>query len=159
MRVFALFVLLTTGSAVSAGPDRLLPFDEKAHSSVLAQNKGTIVLIDFWATWCAPCLTELPQLVALEKKLAGKGFRLITVSADEPEDKEAALKFLQEHSVTNPAYLKQVADDDKFINFIDKKWSGALPGLFLYDRNGKLARSFIGETGMSTLEKAIQGLP
>jgi thiol-disulfide isomerase/thioredoxin len=146
------------GSAAAAGPDRLLEFDERVHSSVLAAHKGKVLLIDFWATWCAPCLEELPQLVALERKLAGKGFRLVTVSADEIEDKAAALEFLQKHNVNAPAYLKQVEDDDKFINSVDSKWSGALPGLFLYDRSGKLVRSFIGETEISTIEKAIQDL-
>lgn len=157
MKLVAACVLLL-GSALAAGPDNLLPFDEKIHKQVLQENKGTVVLIDFWATWCAPCLAELPQLATLEKKLAGKGFRLITVSADDPDDKASALKFLQKHGVNGPRFLKQVDDDDKFINYIDKKWSGALPGLFLYDRTGKLNRSFIGETEMFTLEKAISAL-
>ena len=155
---FLTVLLVSAGSVLAAGPDRLLQFDEKVHSSIIAGNQGKVLLIDFWATWCAPCLEELPQLVALERKLAGKDFRLITVSADEVEDNAAALKVLQKHNVNPPAYLKQVVDDDKFINFVDKKWSGALPGLFLYDRNGKLVRSFVGEAEMSTVEKAIMDL-
>jgi thiol-disulfide isomerase/thioredoxin len=155
---FLAALLFLAGSAVAAGPGQLLPFDERVHSQVLAGNKGNVVLIDFWATWCAPCLEELPQLVALEARLRPKGFRLITVSADDPSDRAAALKLLAKHNVSGPAYLKQVVDDDKFINTVDKKWSGALPGLFLYDRSGKLVRSFIGEMEMATVEKAIRAL-
>lgn len=154
----AVAIALLAGSVLAAGPGELLPFDEKVHAGVLNERKGNVVLIDFWATWCAPCLVELPRLVALERKLRDKGFRLLTVSADDVADKAAALKFLRKHSAPDPVYLKEVKDDDKFINFVDKKWSGALPGLFLYDRTGKLVRSFIGETEMSTLEKAIRPL-
>jgi hypothetical protein len=55
-------------------------------------------------------------------------------------------------------YLKQADDDDHFINAIDPKWSGALPALFLYDKSGHKVRSFIGETDMAALERAIQKL-
>ncbi|MCW5982971.1 MAG: TlpA family protein disulfide reductase [Bryobacteraceae bacterium] len=151
-------LLLLAGSAWPAGPARLLPYDEKVHAAVLSEHKGSVVLIDFWATWCAPCLAELPQLVALETKLRGKGFRLVSVSADDPSDEAAALQFLQKHNAPPPAYLKRVADDDRFIGFIDPKWSGALPALFLYGRNGRLVRSFVGETEISTIEKAIRAL-
>jgi len=47
-------------------------------------------------------------------------------------------------------------DDDKFINSVDPKWSGALPALFLYDRQGKLVKSFIGETELAVIEAAIR---
>lgn len=151
-------LILLTGSAVWAGPDQLLSFDETVHRELLAESKGKVLLMDFWATWCAPCRAEMPLLVAMERKLRSKGFRLITVSADDPEEEADALKFLQEHNVPAPAYLKNVDDDDRFINAIDPNWSGALPALLLYDRDSKLARRFIGETDMEALEKAIRPL-
>lgn len=100
----------------------------------------------------------MPLLVALHRKYEAKGLRLVTVSADEEEDRAAALRFLQQHKVSPPAYLKKVADDDRFITFVDKNWSGALPALFLYDRQGRLVKSFIGEADMKAVEKAILGL-
>jgi hypothetical protein len=57
--------------------------------------------------------------------------------------------------VQGPAYIEQAADDDRFIDAIDPKWGGALPALFLYDRAGHKVRSFIGETDMATLERAV----
>ncbi len=148
--------LILAGSAVAAGPTGLVSLDEQVHREILAKNRGNVLLVDFWATWCAPCREEIPHLVALEKKLRGRGLRLITVSADEPEDRDAALEFLQAHGVPDPAYLKNVEDDDAFINAIDKDWSGALPALFLYDRKGKLVRKFIGETKVDVLERAVR---
>jgi len=121
-------------------------------------ESGVPVLVDFWATWCAPCREEMPLLVQLERKHRGTGLRMVTVSCDESEDQLKARQFLAQHQAPQPAYLKRVTEDEKFINFVDGKWSGALPALFLYDRNGRLARSFIGETDIAVLDQAIRKL-
>ncbi len=163
MRVPAVFsIVALTGlgvlAAAAAGPARLEPYDAARHREVLAGNRGKVVLFDFWATWCAPCRAEMPLLVELERKLRGRGFRLITVSADEPEEKQQALEFLRRHGVPEPAFIKDVEDDDAFINAVNPDWSGALPALFLYDRNGKLAKTWIGETEIAEIEKAVRSL-
>ncbi|MBV9403992.1 MAG: hypothetical protein JO211_01510, partial [Acidobacteriaceae bacterium] len=54
-----------------------------------------------------------------------------------------------------PHYIRRAKDDDVFINSIDRKWSGALPALFLFDRTGQQAASFVGETDMKQLEGAL----
>ncbi|MGD0438794.1 MAG: redoxin domain-containing protein [Bryobacteraceae bacterium] len=138
--------------------DPLIPVDEAGFQKLVGSHKGKVVVYDFWATWCAPCRAELPQLVKLEAKLRSQGVEVITISADEPEQKAAAEKFIQKSGVQGPAYLRQAASDDHFINAIDPQWSGALPALFLYDKSGRKARSFIGETDMAMLEAAIHKL-
>jgi cytochrome c biogenesis protein CcmG, thiol:disulfide interchange protein DsbE len=144
--------------ATLCAQSKLTPVDEAGYAKLVAAHKGKIVLVDFWATWCEPCRAEMPQLVKLEQKLRARGFELVTVSADEPEQEAAASKVLKADGVSGPAYLKKAADDDKFIGAIDSKWGGALPALFLYDRTGEKARSFIGETPMRDLEAAIEKL-
>ena len=139
-------------------PFTLTPVNEAGFQNLVNSHKGKVVVYDFWATWCAPCRAELPQLIKLEAKLRSQGVELITISADEPEQKAAAEKFIQRFGVQAPAYLKQAADDDHFINAIDPKWSGALPAMFLYDKAGHKVRSFIGETDMRALEAAIHKL-
>jgi thiol-disulfide isomerase/thioredoxin len=140
----------------ATGP--LIPVDEAGFQKLVDAHKGKVVVYDFWATWCAPCRVELPLLVKLEAKLRSQGVEVITISADEPEQKAAAEKFIQKFGVQGAAYLRQAASDDHFINAIDPKWSGALPALFLYDKSGHKARSFIGETDMAALEAAIHKL-
>ncbi len=136
----------------------LIPVNEAGFQSLVNSHKGKIVVYDFWATWCAPCRAELPQLVKLEAKLRSQGVEVITISADEPEQKAAAEKFIQKFGVQGPAYLRQADNDDHFINAIDPKWSGALPALFLYDKSGHKVRSFIGESDMTAIEAAIHKL-
>jgi hypothetical protein len=83
---------------------------------------------------------------------------MVTVSCDELVDQRRAGQFLAQQQAPQPAYLKRAAEDEKFIDFVDSKWSGALPALFLYDRSGRLARSFIGETDIAVLDQAIRKL-
>src|SRR6185436_3458287 len=99
---------------------------------------------------------EMPLLSKLDGRLRERGFRLVTVSADDPEQAPAAIAFLKKSGISWPAYLRNAQDDDKFIASVDPKWSGALPALFLYNRQGKLVQSFVGETEISTIEAAIR---
>ncbi len=141
-----------------AQPARLTPVDEAGYQKLAASGKGRVVLVDFWATWCDPCRAEMPQLVALESRYRDRGLTLVTISCDEPEQETGALEFLKKHRAPPPGYIKRPRDDDKFINAIDTKWSGQLPALFLYDRAGRKAQSFFGETDMTALEMAVRKL-
>jgi thiol-disulfide isomerase/thioredoxin len=154
--VLALWAALGAGGA--APSDSLIPLDEAGFQKLLASQRGKVVLFDFWATWCEPCREELPSLARLSSALRERGLVLITVSADEPEQEKDALGLLRRTSVSGAAYVKRARSDEDFINFIDPKWSGALPALFLYDRAGRRAATFIGETEPSTVEAAVRKL-
>jgi thiol-disulfide isomerase/thioredoxin len=149
--------LLAAGvaAAVLRAQARLTPVDEAGYRKLLAAGRGKVLLVDFWATWCAPCRVELPLLVKLEAKYRARGLKLITVSCDEPEQEADALRFLQEVKVTLPAHIKRAADDDRFISSVDARWSGALPAVFLYDRQGRQAGAFVGESDKAAVEAAV----
>ena len=137
---------------------KLSPVDESGYRALLKSNGGKVLLVDFWATWCAPCRKEIPLLGGLESRLRDKGFQLVTISADDPEQERAAVDFLKKSGIGGPAYLRRAKDDDKFAGFVDPKWGGALPAMFLYDRQGKLVKSFTGETDVAAVEAAIRKL-
>ncbi len=133
----------------------MLPVNEQGFQKMVGAHTGKVVLYNFWATYCVPCRAEMPELLKLQAKLKARGFELVFISADEPEQEAAAERLLQKANAIGPAYRKQPQNDDQFINAIDPKWSGALPALFLYDRKGHKVRSYFGETDTKILEAAI----
>ena len=153
----ALALLLAAAAAPGAGGG-LTPLDEDGFTRLVAGARGKVLLVDFWATWCEPCRAELPVLARLERDLRGRGLVLATVSADEPEQEGAAAELLRQMGIRPPAYVKRAHSDEDFINFIDRKWSGALPALFLFDRQGRRVASFIGETEPAEIEAAVRKL-
>lgn len=136
----------------------LKPIDEPGYAKLVAGAKGKVVLVNFWATYCVPCRKEMPQLVALQEKLRARGFQFITISADEPEQQGAAGMFLDKIKVLPPTYIRKAKDDDKFTALVDQKWDGALPALFLYDRQGRKVKAFFGEANLNVVSEAIEKL-
>ena len=142
----------------AASPAKLIPLDEASFPRTVASKKGKVLLVNFWATWCEPCRKEMPELAKMAASLKAKGLEFITISVDEPEDEKAALAFLAKAGVVDPVYAKRAKNDDKFINSIDPKWSGALPALILYDKPGKKVKIWIGETDLKGLEAELRKL-
>ena len=136
----------------------LVPIDEQGFRQLVASHRGRVLLVDFWATWCAPCREELPRLVKLSATYSRRGLAFATVSCDDAPQAGQAATFVAQQNAPAPRYIRRAKSDDAFINAIDPKWSGALPALFLFDRNGREALSFIGETDMKSLESAIDKL-
>jgi thiol-disulfide isomerase/thioredoxin len=150
--------LLLIALAFPIHAQKLTPVDDAGYPKLVAAQKGKVVLVNFWATWCKPCRAEMPALQALAEKLRPRGFELITISNDEASMQPGALKALAEYKITGVTYLRKTADDDKFCDTIDPKWQGVLPALFIYDRSGKKVRAFFGETPIPTIEAALQKL-
>jgi thiol-disulfide isomerase/thioredoxin len=152
-------VAALAGMALKAtAPSGLAPLDEQGFRRMAAARRGQVLLVDFWATWCAPCRDELPKLVTLYSAYKQKGLSFAAISCDEPEKENEAAAFVSKQGAPLPHYIRRASDDDKFINAVDPKWSGALPALFLFDRGGRQALSFIGETNMTKLEDAVKRL-
>jgi len=149
---------LTAMALKATPPGGLAPLDEKAFRQMAASHRGSVLLVDFWATWCAPCRDELPKLVQVYSAYKQKGLSFAAISCDEPEKETEAAAFVGKLGAPSPHYIRRAKDDDQFINAVDPKWSGALPALFLFDRAGHQALSFIGETNMAKLEESIKRL-
>ena len=130
--------------------------DAKGLSEALAREKGKVVLVNFWATWCVPCREEFPDLSRLQKNLASKGVAVIGVSTDFAKETPAVEKFLAEQKPSFPNYRKKSGGDDQvFIEAVDKGWGGELPFSVLYDRVGRKAKTFSGKQSYAEYEKEI----
>jgi thiol-disulfide isomerase/thioredoxin len=151
-------LVLLTIAALGLMAQPLPTINETSYPKTIAAQKGKVVLVDFWATWCVPCRKEMPEVAKLEAKWKAKGLVVIPISADEPENDAAARAFLAKAGMKSQGFLKAPKDDDAFIRAIDAKWGGELPALVLYDKTGKKVQIWKGETAIATIEAAVAKL-
>ena len=119
-----------------AEPVTLKPFDEAALAELVRNETEDLLLVNVWATWCGPCLTELPEFVTMNRMYRNRKFRLITISIDEPENKSDALKALKRLHVSSSNFISTIADRDQFAEILDKEWAGPLPHTVLITPGG-----------------------
>ncbi|MDQ3843504.1 MAG: TlpA family protein disulfide reductase, partial [Bacteroidota bacterium] len=112
-------------------------------------------LINVWATWCGPCVTEFPSFITMHRMYRGRDFEFISISADNPSIKEKVLKFLQKNQASNTNYLFSEDDKYKLIEAIDPKWQGALPYTILVEPGGKIVYSRLGIIDPAEMKKLI----
>ena len=136
----------------------LTPLNEAGLDRVIRSEKSKVVVVNVWATWCVPCREEMPLLINLTTRLSSKGVALVLISANDPDEEQAARRFLDSLQVKRKSYIRKTTEDQKFIDSIDLKWSGALPATFVYDRSGKRVQSFFGELSMGQVEETVLDL-
>ncbi len=93
-------------------------------------------MLNFWATWCPPCVEEMPSLVEMQRRMKAKGITVLAVSVD--VDQSAYLEFLKEHNVN----LLTVRDPDQKSNALYGTFK--FPETYIIDRNGVMRRKFVG---------------
>jgi peroxiredoxin len=102
----------------------------------LSQFRGQVVVLNFWATWCPPCVEEMPSLVEMQRRLKAKGVTVVGVSMD--VDEKAYQQFLKDHGVN----LLTVRDPDQKSSALYGTFK--FPETYIIDRNGVMRRKFIG---------------
>lgn len=112
---------------------------------------GKPVLVDFWATWCAPCVKAMPELTRLHEKHAAKGFSVVGISIDEEHDK--AKKFTEKKKLAYPVYL-DATETPAWSTFHVR----SIPAVFLVDREGRIVQQWLGKVDMKEVEQAVARL-
>jgi thiol-disulfide isomerase/thioredoxin len=151
--------LAVTLPAQQSAQQKLTPLSQDAYPKLIAAHKGHVLLVNFWATYCIPCRTEIPEMVKLADRLRARGLDFVSISADEPEQEPQARKFIVAAKVPGPLYIKSTPggddDNDKYAAAIHPRWDGSLPASFIYDRSGKKVGAFMGEVPLKNLEDVI----
>jgi len=118
----------------TAAPD--FTVQDSEHAVSLSQLKGKVVVLNFWATWCPPCIEEMPSLVRMQQRMQPKGVTVLAVSVDVDDSKYR--RFLKDHNVN----LLSVRDPDQKSNALYGTFK--FPETYIIDRNGVMRRKFIG---------------
>lgn len=119
----------------------------------LADFQGRVVLVDFWATWCAPCLAELPDLKTLFGRYRDRGFTILAISLDEPEQTPLVKRFVRERGVPYPVLL--AGGMDQIPAGYDFQ---GLPTAYLVDQEGRVVKVYSGQKHIAELDRDIASL-
>lgn len=124
----------------------------------LAAEKDHIQVVNFWATWCAPCLKELPLFEQLNEERKDIRVKLVSLDMDLDPNPDKVRNFVSRKKLKSEVIILDERDPNSWIDRLDKSWSGALPAtLVINNRNGK--RIFVeGELKAGDLEKLISSV-
>jgi thiol-disulfide isomerase/thioredoxin len=142
--------LLVSGTA-AAGVGTVTPESFRAE---LASMRGKVVLLNVWATWCGPCLKEIPDLVAIEKELAARGFVLVGISVDEAADLARVEDFRQKYFPEFRTVVRETSDMDAVVSVIDPAWNEIVPTSYLIGRDGRVIERIQGKKTREEFRKA-----
>jgi thiol-disulfide isomerase/thioredoxin len=158
--IAGLVLLLVTeppARARATGDIELKSVEPKDIKDLVAQNKGNVIVLNFFATWCVPCHTEFPDIVKLQTKYQAQGLRVIEVSMNDVTDRDDMQKFLNE---TKPPFAVYIATntEDQFYKDVDPRWDMVLPMTKIYDRDGKNVRFYKEARSFEQFDKDVAPL-
>jgi peroxiredoxin len=147
-QTFARAVLQPAGER-KAAPEFSLK-DSSGRIATVAAYRGKVVLLDFWATWCGPCRTEIPHFVEMQNQYGPQGFQVIGISMD--DDAKPVREFALQYKLNYPVAV----GDDKLAD----RFGGVLglPVNFIIDRQGRIHAKYLGATDVSVFDSDVKGL-
>ena len=127
------------------------------YKALLDNSKGKVILVNFWATWCPPCVKEFPELVKLYNVYKDKEFVLMFISLDDKSEYDSKLlPFLKKQGVDFTSYFGNFSNPETIMNYVDKSWQGEIPYTGIYDKDGKLVKSLLGNKTYEQFETEIK---
>jgi peroxiredoxin len=128
-------------------------------ADLLKNESEELLLVNFWATWCGPCVVEYPEFIEIHRMYSGRDFRFISISMDNPEQEDKVLKFLKSKHSAVPNYLMDTDDKYAIIDVVKNDWDGSLPITLLIEPGGNVAYKVPGEINSLALRRAIVDHP
>jgi thiol-disulfide isomerase/thioredoxin len=147
-----------TADAMKATPASYRLVDIEAIKGLLHQARGHVLLVHFWASWCGPCLRELPIMDKFAYDMKPRGLEVMSVSLDDPGRPGVAERvgaLLRKQAPNLTPNIAHFADADELIAAISPRWTGAIPALFVYDHTGQLRGDLYGDSTRPELEQLV----
>jgi peroxiredoxin len=129
--------------------------DEKGIQEIFKNNTDKVRVVNLWATWCGPCVSEFPSLVEINRTFRERDFEFISISADEPQLKDKVLKFLKKEQSSSPNYLFNGTSKYTLIDAVGSGWQGALPFTAVIEPGGKVIYAKEGVIDPAKLKTAV----
>lgn len=136
-------------------PAGLTTIDTAGLRDLVANKSDKLRVINVWATWCGPCVTEFPDLVTIHRMYRNRDFDFVTICADAPENRDAALKFLNRQHASMTNYIFDKDDPYALADALGVEWPGALPFTLVVKPGGEIAYSKMGPIDPLELRRAI----
>jgi peroxiredoxin len=138
-------------------PVKLEPIDIDGVARLAKNETPKLRVINLWATWCGPCVAELPELVTMHRMYRGRKFELVTISMDDLAKQEDALKVLLDNHASTTNYILSSTDRDAFAQALDQEWPGPVPYTLVIAPGGKVLYRKTGAIDPLELKRAIVG--
>lgn len=128
---------------------------EQLQAKTIRTDNDTLYIVNFWATWCGPCVAELPYFEQAAKDNADKKVKILLISLDFPSEKAKVISFAAKRKIQNEVYLLNAGDPNKWIDQIDSSWDGAIPTTVFY-KAGKKVFFHEGDLTQAELNEKIK---
>jgi len=148
-----LFIVLAT-SALYTPRVTVVSFDDMQKETVL-RNNDTLYVVNFWATWCDPCVKELPAFQEAYKKFASRKVKMVYVSMNSAKEIALVEKFVEAKDMKPEVLLLGTNNPNAWIDRVDSSWGGAIPATVMY-RHGKKLYFHEGDFTQDKLNSVIQ---
>ncbi len=140
------------GAGLTTAPSLPEPVSPADLARIVAEQRGNVVLVDYWATWCSSCVAMLPHVVELSQRLESRGLITITVSLDLPSQREQVGRFLQTKKIPFRSLISAEENLQQAFVAFDLE---SLPTYRVYDRSGKLHATLSGDFRADDLDRAV----